>query len=248
MKSTRSCRTFTHEALFVFQGFFYCIQAIQSKKLTRSIPELILAVKNAFYREQKKETLDNVFLSLQQSMIGALEANGDNTTKLKHIGKEKLRKDGNLPTSLTPDEKLIENSRKFLEHHRHILVTAARKKKAKEDMIDQRRFEAAVLKDERMMAAEEQRFEVALRKEERVMESEAKKAAIVIKKEATAAAREAKREATAAKKEATAAARAAKKEATAAKMANERKSKKPRVEDVTLAVVPAVTQSDLDDL
>jgi hypothetical protein len=153
-------------------------------------------------------------------MIGALEAEGDNTTKLKHMSKAKLIREGNLPTSLTPDEQLIENSRKFLEHHRHVLEKAARiardKKKAKEDAIDARRFEAAVLKDERMMVAEEQRFQVALRKEERKMDAKAKKAAMLIKKAAAEAKREsakAKKEAAKAKKETAAEAKKLKKEA-----------------------------------
>jgi len=45
--------------------FFNCIQSIQSKKLTRTIAELIKAVQDAFYKEQKRETLNNMFLSLQ---------------------------------------------------------------------------------------------------------------------------------------------------------------------------------------
>ena len=95
-------------------------------------------------------------------MIGALEANGDNMTKLKHMGKAKLVREGTLPVSLPVKQDLIANGRKFLEHHRHVVEKAARiaivKKKAKEDMIEARRFEAAVLKDERIMEAEEQRF------------------------------------------------------------------------------------------
>jgi len=139
-------------------------------------------------------------------MIGTLEANGDNTTKLKHMGKAKLIREENLPISRTADDKLIENSRKFLEHHRHVLVKAARiareKKKAKEDAIDARRFKAVVLKDERMMEAEEKQFQASLRREERIMEAEAKKAANVIKNEAKKAAAEVKKEAMEAKKEA----------------------------------------------
>jgi len=106
-----------------------------------------------------------------------LEANGDNTTKLKHMSKAKLIREGNLPVSLTADEKLIKNGRKFMEHHRHVVKKAtriAREKKAKEDKIKTRRFEAAMLKDERMMEAEERRFQALLRKEERIMEAEAK--------------------------------------------------------------------------
>ena len=59
-------------------------------------------------------------------MVGTLEANDDKTTKLKHISKAKLRKDGKLPISVTVEQNLIRNSRLFLEHHCHIVVKAAR--------------------------------------------------------------------------------------------------------------------------
>lgn len=59
-----------------------------------------------------------------------------------------MRRKGNIPVSLTAKQKLIENSRKFLEHHRHVIEKMARiagaKKKAKEDMIDEMKFEAAL--------------------------------------------------------------------------------------------------------
>ena len=143
--------------------------------MTRTIPEFIKAVRDAFYIEQKRTTLDNVFLSLQQSMIGALEANGDNTTKLKHMGKAKLRNVKLLPVLLTAEQKLLRNSRLFLEHHRHVLVTAARikaaKNKAVEDKKEEIRLDAAVRKDEKIMEAEALRFEAALRKEEKNMET-----------------------------------------------------------------------------
>ena len=44
-------------------------------------------------------------------MIGALEADGDNTTKLKHMGKAKLIREGNLPVSLPVEEDVVENAR-----------------------------------------------------------------------------------------------------------------------------------------
>ena len=50
-----------------------------------------------------------------------MEVNGNNTTKLKHMSKAELRNEGKLPISLTVEQKQIENSRKFLEHHRHVI-------------------------------------------------------------------------------------------------------------------------------
>ena len=125
--------------------------------MTRMIPELIKAVENAFYKEQKQEMLDNVFLLLQQSIVGALEANGNNTMKLKHMSKAKLRKEEILPVSLTAEQKLIENSRKFLEYHCHVVEKAARisaaKKKAVEDKKEKKRLEAALRKEEKIIEA-----------------------------------------------------------------------------------------------
>ena len=82
-------------------------------------------------------------------MVGALEANGDNTTPLKHMGKAKLDRAGELPTSIEVELKMIENSRKFLLHHRHILENAAAKKKAAEDEKEGKIFEAYLLKEEK---------------------------------------------------------------------------------------------------
>ena len=54
-------------------------------------------------------------------MVGTLEANGDNTTPLKHMGKAKLSRAGELPVSISVDQKLIQNSGIFLEHHRDVV-------------------------------------------------------------------------------------------------------------------------------
>ena len=185
-------------------------------------------------------------------MVGTLEANGDNTAPLKHMGKAKLSRAGDLPVSISVERNLIRNSRLFLEHHRHILVKATRikaaKKKAVEDEIDLKRFKAHLLKEERTMEAaarkaaarvemDERRFEAALTKEEKIMEAEAKKKmkmeAVIVKKEAAKAKKVA---AAKAKKEATAVAKAKKSDEQANKrlvIAEERHAKKSRVDITT---------------
>eukprot|EP00531_Pseudo-nitzschia_arenysensis_P008281 CAMPEP_0116122372 /NCGR_PEP_ID=MMETSP0329-20121206/4179_1 /TAXON_ID=697910 /ORGANISM="Pseudo-nitzschia arenysensis, Strain B593" /LENGTH=241 /DNA_ID=CAMNT_0003616215 /DNA_START=134 /DNA_END=855 /DNA_ORIENTATION=- len=80
-------------------GFFTAIQSVQQKKMMTDIDELIEAVNEAYW-EQEKETVDNVFLSLQQSMIGVLETNGNNTKSVRHMKKAKLRREGKLPETL----------------------------------------------------------------------------------------------------------------------------------------------------
>ena len=68
-------------------------------------------------------------------MLGILEAKGDNTTPLKHMGKAKLRKEGKLPISLRCPYQLHKDSKKFLVKHQLILereekwIAAVEKKK-----------------------------------------------------------------------------------------------------------------------
>lgn len=94
-------------------GFFNSIQSIQHQKAPTNIKELILVVKQAF-KEEKRDTLDNVFLSLQQCMIESLKVNGNNTYKLAHMGKDKLRRQGLLPVSLLCEENVLSEAKKRL--------------------------------------------------------------------------------------------------------------------------------------
>lgn len=94
-------------------GFFNSIQSLQHKKCPNTIDELVTAVENAF-EEQTPETLDNVFLSLQQAMQSSMIVRGGNRYKLQHMGKERLRNAGQLPISLRCDEDLISSCREYL--------------------------------------------------------------------------------------------------------------------------------------
>ena len=95
-------------------GFFAAIQALQHEESPANIDELINHVDTAFH-SMKREKLDNVFLSLKQAMLGALTVNGDNTYKLNHMGKDKLRRRGLLPVSIQCDQSIIESSQGYLE-------------------------------------------------------------------------------------------------------------------------------------
>ena len=175
-----------------------------------------------------------------------MEANGDNTTKLKHMQKAKLRKEGKLPVSTTCKQDLIENSRKFLEHHCHVVEKAARiareKKKTTEDMIEEKRFEAALRKEEKIMEAKAKKVATATKraatKVAQAKKAEAKKAYAEAKDTVAETKKEvakAKKEASAkAKKEAAAAAKAKKPDERANKrlaIAERRHAKKSCVED-----------------
>lgn len=89
------------------------------RKSPKTIDDLVRDTTKSFYK-QRNDALDNVFLSLQQSMISAVESQGDNTTPLKHMGKAKLRKEGKLPASLRYPHQLHKDSKKFLEANQHV--------------------------------------------------------------------------------------------------------------------------------
>jgi hypothetical protein len=61
-------------------GFFNSIQSLQYKTRPRNIDDLIAKVKDSFNKTEK-QALDNVFMSLQDCMIGILKRGGDNTYK-----------------------------------------------------------------------------------------------------------------------------------------------------------------------
>jgi hypothetical protein len=95
-------------------GFFAAIQALQYQSAPTNIDELIQHVESAYY-SLARETTDNVFLSLQQAMTGALTVNGDNSYKLSHMSKEQLRRAGLLPVSIRCDPSIIAAGRSFLD-------------------------------------------------------------------------------------------------------------------------------------
>ena len=95
-------------------GFFTAIQALQEKKCTKSVDDLVDAVDEAYY-EQPEETVDDVFYSLMVSMRDVLKTNGDNTKTTDHINKDKLRREMKLPVSLDVDPAaLIESARELI--------------------------------------------------------------------------------------------------------------------------------------
>ena len=79
-----------------------------------TIDKLISSVQEAF-KAMPRDTLDNVFLSVQSSMKECLPVDGENTVPLKHIGKAYLRHTGRLPTSLNVPFVYIHSACAFLE-------------------------------------------------------------------------------------------------------------------------------------
>jgi hypothetical protein len=80
-------------------GLFASLQSIQYRTPLRTVEDIIQAVEAA-YTELSTETMDNIFLTLQQCMLNTLQASGGNGYKLPHMGKARLRNAGLLPDSL----------------------------------------------------------------------------------------------------------------------------------------------------
>ena len=80
-------------------GFFNAIQSLQHQEAPTSIDELVSCVEQAF-NKLSRETLDNTFLSYQNTLESCMKVEGGNKYKLVHMGKEKLRREGRLPVSI----------------------------------------------------------------------------------------------------------------------------------------------------
>ena len=111
-------------------GFFNAIQALKDKESCKDVDALVGAVERAFWN-QPKETLDNVFLSLQMVMQESLRVDGGNNYKLKHMGKAKLRKAGLCPTSINCDPELNIRGKKVLKDAEVAAAAEAAKEAAK---------------------------------------------------------------------------------------------------------------------
>ncbi|GAA0166471.1 hypothetical protein LIER_40194 [Lithospermum erythrorhizon] len=81
-------------------GFFASIQALQHKEPPNSIDQLVAAVQNSFDKYEP-EFLNDVFLSLQQTMVEVLKVLGKNNYKSPHMSKGKLKRIDQLPICLS---------------------------------------------------------------------------------------------------------------------------------------------------
>jgi len=81
-----------------------------------TVSELVDCV-NEVYWSQKRETLDNVFLTLQQALKGALSVEGDNDYQLERVGKNRLRRAGTLPETFTCPPNLIAMGRDLVDFY-----------------------------------------------------------------------------------------------------------------------------------
>ncbi|XP_019196986.1 PREDICTED: uncharacterized protein LOC109191356 isoform X2 [Ipomoea nil] len=87
-------------------GFFRALQSLQHQEAPRNVDELVAATHKAF-NEISVESLSNVFLTLQLCMVEVMKKFGGNNYKLPHINKQKLAREGLLPTTISCDPELL---------------------------------------------------------------------------------------------------------------------------------------------
>ncbi|XP_051137880.1 uncharacterized protein LOC127256092 [Andrographis paniculata] len=87
-------------------GWFWALQSLQITQSGTTVDDILGAVHKSF--EQLSHTaLNSVFLSLQ-ACLGEIMANfGSNNYKIPHLGKESLRRSGNLPEDIEVDHEMI---------------------------------------------------------------------------------------------------------------------------------------------
>ena len=84
-------------------GFFASIQALQHQNQAYNMATMLKACDDAF-NEYPRIRLENIFLTLQLVYDEVIKANCNNTFPLPHMGKEKLRKEGRLPSNIGVSE------------------------------------------------------------------------------------------------------------------------------------------------
>ncbi|XP_059638664.1 uncharacterized protein LOC132280930 [Cornus florida] len=88
-------------------GCFRAIQSLQHQQAPTTIDELIDAVEKSF-NKLATESLNYVFLTLQECMIETMKVYRGNNYKLPCMGKDQLKRNGNLPSQLHCDPEAFE--------------------------------------------------------------------------------------------------------------------------------------------
>ena len=81
--------------------------------MQRKIDDIITATKQA-YDETERDTIDNVFLSLQSVMLEVMRVNRANSNKLPHLAKAANRRRNDLVVALSVSSELIERAKLFI--------------------------------------------------------------------------------------------------------------------------------------
>ncbi|XP_031124382.1 uncharacterized protein LOC116027098 [Ipomoea triloba] len=86
--------------------FFRALQSLQHQEAPRNVDKLVAATHKAF-NEISVESLSNVFLTLQLCMVEVMKKYGGNNYKLPHINKQRLAREGLLPTTISCDPEVL---------------------------------------------------------------------------------------------------------------------------------------------
>jgi hypothetical protein len=106
-------------------GFFSSIQSISVRYAPNTLQELIESVEKV-YDEYDVDTLVKVFITLQSVMIEVMRDEGGNIYKITHMGKNKLKKEGELPLVLKCDAAIYRKSIENIANHEAALAQHAR--------------------------------------------------------------------------------------------------------------------------
>lgn len=101
-------------------GLFRALDAKRLELESNNLEELIENIK-ATYASYPADDINKLWLSYQQCMIESLKVQGTNRYKLPHMKKDKLLRDGNLPTSLHIPLDLVQNTIALIEEKRAAL-------------------------------------------------------------------------------------------------------------------------------
>ncbi|KAL6530492.1 hypothetical protein OROMI_028381 [Orobanche minor] len=107
-------------------GWFRALQALQTKRASFNIDDLVDAVELSF-TELDHSKLNNVFLSLQMCMIEIMRVKGHNNYRQPHMKKSALMRAGMLPENLEVQDELLKECMQYLvekdEHQEFNLMT-----------------------------------------------------------------------------------------------------------------------------
>lgn len=90
-------------------GYFRAIQSAYYAESPSSVDDIILFVQQTF-TNMPLQTLNKVFLTLQNCMIEILKANGGNNYKVPHMAKDRLFNNNTLPNSLKVLPEVLANA------------------------------------------------------------------------------------------------------------------------------------------
>ncbi|KAK9740430.1 hypothetical protein RND81_03G034600 [Saponaria officinalis] len=97
-------------------GHFRSIQTIQHEKSPKSVVQLVNAVVRS-YEEITPVILNYTWLSLQNCMNSILKVHGNNCYKIPHMGKKRLERLNELPTTVEPDMEFVAQALILVTHY-----------------------------------------------------------------------------------------------------------------------------------